>query len=275
MTFIYADELKSRYLVTGEFYRIRISGESFLCRRRAEIIDRQWLASQDRAEPLLCSPLNPQSKSIQLPESEPHAVAILMNPGSARRCEESIGIPELEWIPTRPASEVLSRLRLEEVKPDNTQYQLMRLMKRMNWPHLRLINLSDICNANSADFAKVLKQKIKGRLGWPWQKTLSSGSGMDNEEADSTAPADLSQVHSCFHPIRQEELEILLRPAIRIAAWGTNRALDSIASQAAAQVPGLIGLPLEFPGYRFASPYRKDQKLRWLEDMQVALYQSG
>ena len=43
-------------------------------------------------------------------------------------------------------------------RPDNTQYQIMRIAKELKWSHIRVINLSDIRNSNSNDFIYQTKQ---------------------------------------------------------------------------------------------------------------------
>jgi hypothetical protein len=56
-----------------------------------------------------------------------------------------------------------------------------------------------------------------------------------------------------------------------IAAWGTNEVLRASAAVFLEIVPNVSGLPLDNPWYRYPSPYKKDQKLAWLNAMNEAL----
>ncbi|MAD46553.1 MAG: hypothetical protein CMI02_13895 [Oceanospirillaceae bacterium] len=223
MQFEYAETLKQDYLVSGEFYRLQAGQQGFLCRRRAEICHRD--------------------SGLQ---SRPDAVAVLMNPGSARPLSPLVE-DRLPWLASAAGLRIDNR-RLQALHPDNTQYQLMRLMRLMNWRHLRLINLSDLCDANSQSFAQLFTQ-----LG-----------ALDSSHPDSL-----------LHPARQPEMKRLLKADVRLAAWGSNAVLKEHAQQFLKSNRQLKGLALEAPWYRFASPYRKDQKLSWLSGMQQLLNSSG
>ncbi|MAK90276.1 MAG: hypothetical protein CMI13_03445 [Oleibacter sp.] len=232
MDFEYAETLKQDFAVVGEFYRLRIQQQTFLCRRRAEI----YRVTAEKGDDL----------------STPDAVAILMNPGSARLAEQLTGadFPETEHAgllslqQTRLQQNRLQQTRLQKLNPDNTQYQLMRLMREMGWRHLRLINLSDLCDANSQSFAQLFR--LVGEL-------------------DGTHPDSL------LHPLRKREMQKLLKAGVRLVAWGSNAVLKNHAQLCLQQVRRCQGLALEYPWYRFASPYRKDQKLSWLQGMKDLL----
>lgn len=216
MEFEYAATLKTAFRVLGDFYHLDVAGESVLCRRRVEIL------------------------TSDMPDVEanrtPDAVAILMNPGSLRLVDEAA------WQVTE--RQPLDTARLQALKPDNTQYQLMRLMRLQQWRHLRLLNLSDVCDADSQSFARRLKALLVTLPDCP---------------------------HSVLHPQRQDEWERLIGNGPVMAAWGSNAVLEPQALACLARVPDIIGVPTTEPWFRFASPYRKDQKLLWLEQMQQQL----
>ncbi len=219
--FEYADSLKNDFEVKGEFYRLTQDEENTLiCRRRVEI----------------------SLKSATGQNDQPDAVAILMNPGSIRFADpvEEGSLPLI----TNAARLPMRDTHLKSLKPDNTQYQLMRLMRQMGWERLRLINLSDLCDANSDSFARLYRE-------------------LNNDSQAEAIP------HSLLHPSRAKELKRLLKADDLILAWGSNpvQQADAEAFLKLTKRRKPIGLALEHPWYRFASPYRKDQKMSWLREM--------
>lgn len=228
MDFVYADELKQQFKVVGQYYELRLSGRYFPCRRVADIYDFQTLTA------------------AELEQHQPQGLVIMMNPGSSSPEEETVkpqkfGIrkflaeqPDIEWV---------------SIRPDNTQYQMMRLMKQQGWEHLRIINLSDLREGNSGNFANDFKL---------------------------AASLNAQHPHSYLHPKRQAELLSLAQNAQAvIAAWGTNP-VQAEQAQACIDLMSengieLHGSPLQYPWYRFASPYRKDQKLSWLQEIHQQL----
>lgn len=223
--FEYADSLKTDFEVKGEFYRLkRDDNTAVICRRRVEI--------------------TLKSGSIEQPVD---AVAVLMNPGSIRFADPEVD-PESDLPLINNAAQLpLRDSHLKPLKPDNTQYQLMRLMRQMGWQKLRLINLSDLCDANSASFARRYQALDHGAL-----------------------------PHSLLHPSRDKELSRLLKADHLLLAWGSNPVQQSDAEAFLKRVRRRkpVGLALESPWYRFASPYRKDQKMSWLQEMTHLLKQA-
>ena len=129
MEFVYADELKRSFSVLGHFYDIEIAGKVFPCRSVLEII---YNAEETEASEV------------------PDAVVIMMNPGSSRPLDMSY-IPKCYSV-----SDVLGggwSRELIPARPDNAQYQLMRLMLLKKWKHVRVLNLSDLRNGNSGNFS--------------------------------------------------------------------------------------------------------------------------
>ncbi len=223
--FEYAESLKNDFEVKGEFYRLdRGEKEALVCRRRVEICLK-----------------NSAGKSTQ-----PDAVAVLMNPGSIRFAAptEEVSLPQI----TNAARLPMRDTHLKSLKPDNTQYQLMRLMRQMGWERLRLINLSDLCDANSDSFARLYRELN------------------DDSQADAIP-------HSLLHLSRANELKRLLKADHLILAWGSNpvQQADAEAFLKLTKRRKPIGLALDYPWYRFASPYRKDQKLSWLKEITTLL----
>lgn len=213
MEFIYADELKQRFSVYGHFYDLEIGGAIFKCRSVLEIF----------------------SKSENLESSAtPCAVVVMMNPGSSRPLD-------VDYVPKRHSvCEVTSNTwekSLVPARPDNAQYQVMRLMLLKRWKHVRVLNLSDLRNGNSGDFSVDFAEAKK---------------------LDSSGP------HSLTHPRRLQELQSCCAGSpLVIAAWGATEVLREAAESFLSKIQ-VRGLSLHFPWYRYPSPYRKDQKIEWL-----------
>lgn len=213
MEFVYADELKQKFSVYGHFYDLKIGSRIFKCRSVLEIL----------------------SKSENLESSAtPCAVVVMMNPGSSRPLDS-------DYVPKQHSVvEITSnkwKKTLVPTRPDNAQYQLMRLMVLKGWKHVRVLNLSDLRNGNSGNFSTDFAQA---------------------KELDSSSP------HSLTNSRRLLELESLCAGSpLVIAAWGASDVLREAAGSFLSRIQ-VRGLSLDYPWYRYPSPYRKDQKIEWL-----------
>jgi len=217
MEFIYADELKNQFSVFGHFYDLEIGNRVFNCRSVLEIV----------------------SKTIgDLNSSKPCAVVVMMNPGSSKPLNP-------DYTPQKfSLDEIKSNSWKKDIiptKPDNAQYQIMRMMLLKGWKHVRVLNLSDLRNGNSSKFS------------------------IEYKNAEILDP---SNPHSLTHQDRNTELRnYCLKSPIVIAAWGSTEVLRESAQLFLHNIDNVQGLPLESPWYRYPSPYKKDQKLDWLECM--------
>lgn len=223
MEFIYADTLKKQFDVLGHFYDLCIGEEVFQCRSSLEIV----------------------LKSIGYqPYVVPGAVVVMMNPGSSVPLDRDYS-PKLFSL-----NEIFSCNWEKEIipaRPDNAQYQIMRLMTLNNWRYVKILNLSDLRSGNSGEFSKEFKRA---------------------SAIDSFNP------HCITHESRRKELKNALKTKCNgavIAAWGSVEILKESAMEVIALQPDLIGLKLNHPWYRYASPYKKDQKLDWLVKMSAVL----
>jgi len=217
MKFIYADELKKKFDVFGHFYDLEIGDRVFNCRSVLEIV----------------------SKSEEdLAASTPHAVIVMMNPGSSKPLSS-------DYTPKKfSTNQIMSDSWKKEIiptQPDNAQYQLMRLMLLKGWQHVRILNLSDLRNGNSGNFS------------------------IEFQEAEKLDP---SNPHCLTHKDRHIELrKYCSESQIVIAAWGSTEVLKESAKSFLHDISIVRGLPLKNPWYRYPSPYKKDQKIDWLECM--------
>ena len=177
-----------------------------------------------------------------LDNSKPSAVVVMMNPGSSKPLDR-------DYIPRKfSPDEITSSSWIKEMIPskaDNAQYQIMRMMLLKRWKHVRILNLSDLRNGNSGDFS------------------------IEYENAELLDP---SNPHSLIHEGRFAELsKYCAESDLVIAAWGSNEVLRKAALSFLSIFNNVRGLPLDKPWYRYPSPYKKDQKIAWLESMNKEL----
>ncbi len=219
MEFIYADTLKEIFDVEGHFYDLRIGREVFKCRSSLEIVSKQKGNSSAEAV---------------------DAVIIMMNPGSSVPRDKNYS-PILLSL-----DDIFSRNWEKEIiptRPDNAQYQIMRLMILNDWKRVKILNLSDLRNGNSGEFCK---------------------------EFERAGVIDSSNPHCITHESRRAELNNSLQTKSNgfvLAAWGTVDVLKNSALKMIAYQPTLLGIKLNDPWYKYASPYKKEQKLEWLMKM--------
>ena len=174
---------------------------------------------------------------------QPDAVVVMMNPGSSEPIEEvNEQIPEPENIRTH--------CRLVPTRPDNTQCQIMQIMTCMHYNHVRVLNLSDIREPNSAKFFKIIRR----------EGTIQRNS--------------IQAPHSIFSQCRAEELRCRMNPRSRIviAGWGKGwskpRWRNCFANECYNKIRQLgfhiIGYKdADSPDYIFVHPYYKSIMNYW------------
>jgi len=188
--FISAEELKKEFTVYGHFYTIEI--ESFCrieCRSVLEIISAKYQVK----------------KYDEVSNKLPDAIFIMMNPGSSKPLTKTNNL-----ISSRKISDL--QISLVLTKPDTTQYQLMRVMKYLNWQHIRVINLSDLRDAESGSFIDKYMH---------YEKSIK-----------------LTE-HSIFSKKREKELTAKLKRkngAPIVCAWGINKELDALIKRCLSKI---------------------------------------
>lgn len=215
MTFIPASELKKQFEVYGEFYEYSVGNQSFKMRGQARIL----------------------RKELELADVwKVDCIVIMVNPGSCTPKDSAYIYP--------PHHE---KGKFVKANTDPTQYQLMRLMKRMDYDRLDILNLSDICAGNFTEFQRQFNQL----------ETL----GIDS--------------HSIFSIEREEELARLTRHDVPIIlGWGTNSGLRNMAITALKALKGKMLYGLEYdtePYYRHPNPMLQTRCIAWLNDMEEQL----
>ena len=124
--FLTARQLRERFAAFGHFYELPLDAGAVRCRSVLELLSHARAAACD-----------PSRRGL------PDAVFVMMNPGSSRPLHGG------GWDGGAPGSDPK---RVVLAQPDNTQYQVMRVMDRMGWEHVRVINLSDLHESRSSKF---------------------------------------------------------------------------------------------------------------------------
>ena len=222
--------LKGKFDVFGHFYTVALSsGDVVACRSVLEIIVKK----------------RKPADIDKLSRFQPDAVFIMMNPGSS--------------VPLRSVNNLVSYgelgslvILLVPAKPDTTQYQLMRVMDRLGWSHVRVLNLSDIRESQSTTFIDYF-QDLENILKY--------------------------SSHSIFSEDRKDELKYKLRrrcAAPLVFAWGVNPRLDQLITrciEGVGHVPWSTGLlkPGTNDKYRHPLPRLQRDKELWVNDMTTLL----
>jgi len=212
-------DLRETFDVLASFYQIELGSKKYLCRNHA-VIFRKGFANQ----------------------TSPDAVIVMANPGSCSPISQTYQPATIDGIPIN--------LPYVAVKLDPTQRQLMKLMNKMNWNVLSVINLSDLCGGNMGDFSEKLRQ----------------------------VELHSFKNHTVFSEARKEERETILPSTDSkiILAWGKDNSIKTLAyeslkilSKELQKDKQIFGLPyLETNwGYRHPNPMIKDRCEEWLEKM--------
>ncbi|MGH2318579.1 DUF1643 domain-containing protein [Planococcus sp. SE5232] len=168
------------------------------------------------------------------------ALFVLLNPGQCLPLagEDSILLlsGEVADLPLTPAT------------PDNTLYQLMRLMERMNWNSVHVINLTDLRTRKFDEYKE--GQRFMKKCG------------------DSR--------HTIFSMDRYVELlDCVERADAVIAGWGTKAPIIPAAENAYPllwEVADIKGLAYKtHPLYYHPFPWLQNKCIKWLDDMEAQL----
>jgi len=218
MEFWSAKQLRREFEVKASFYRLKVGSELLLCRNHA-VINRKGHTSQ----------------------GQPDALVIMANPGSCKPADPFYEPPIIQ--------SNYEKLPYVLANTDPTQYQLMRLMKLMNWNEVSIINLSDLCSGELGRFSEILN--------------LVSKHGI--------------KYHSIFSVERVEERKKHFQKSSRIIlAWGQDSSIKILAKSTlnliANEIP-VLGLRFSDRNwaYRHPLPRLKENQIKWLNDMEDQL----
>ncbi|TAK72245.1 MAG: DUF1643 domain-containing protein [Betaproteobacteria bacterium] len=200
--------LRSQYSVAGLFYEIPGSRGPYACRSVLEI----------------------SSNSVEK-DAPPDAIFVMMNPGNS--------------VPLAKTSTDKRFAEIVPAKPDTTQDQVMRVMQKLSWHRVRILNLSDLRNSKSKEFYRQV----------------------DNFNAEHD-----NHIHSIFSSQRADELRRALARssgAPIVVAWGCHYKLKRLASFAIGALAGqrFVGVPASRGEWRYLHPLPPNAKRQreWLE----------
>lgn len=218
--------LNQHFLVHGLFYEWH--GSDFRKRAVLELV-RVDATNSTATEP-------PQALPAEALDIVPDICVVMMNPGSSaplpgfgQQADEGVLVP---------------------AKPDLVQYQIMRLMALLGLRHARVVNLSDLRAAQSAELYRVIESGADDKtLG-----ALFSGESRLKPERIVTA----QQV---------------------VCGWGLDKRLANLAHQAYRwleahdkQLHGVRAPREDFPAYRYPKPVGNWQAaVAWLEQTQKSM----
>ena len=239
--FTYAAELKKTFRCYGHFYHLHVkSAEPQPCRSVLEItsLPREAVGAGTDSNDLFST----SGAARNLPD----AVVIMMNPGSSRPIEDG----DTDSLLTLPLPAGFQK-PLVLTQPDNTQYQIMRIMVSKGWTHVRVLNISDLRDPKSPSFIARTQK-------------LASLPGGDR--------------HSLFSEARSvERADMLLRKpgAPFIIGWGQDAGLIPLAKQCLNRIAGekIITVPAGNDPVLTAhpSPMLQKKKEEWLDTIFTAL----
>ncbi|WP_422123296.1 DUF1643 domain-containing protein [Planococcus sp. X10-3] len=211
-----AKDLEGVFSTEAAFYKLNTGERTHLCRSLAAI--RRKGTQKERVD----------------------ALFVLLNPGKCLPVDGEDSIPLL--------SGIVDGVPLNPATPDNTMYQLMRLMERMNWDHVQIINLTDLRTGTFDDYKESKK--------------------FMQEQEDSR--------HNIFAIDRYSELmDCVERADAIIAGWGVKSSITPIALEAytiLSELGTVSGLAnSSHPLYYHPFPWIRGKCIQWLDDMEQQL----
>ncbi len=168
------------------------------------------------------------------PVAAPDVMAVMMNPGAS-------GPLDGEDNSREPA----------HAKPDQTQFQIMRVMNAAKLHHARIINLSDLRTSDSSEFFSFLRSA-------------------------ESATVD----HSIFDPSRADELKTVMAAGVPVIyAWGVSKSLTAHAQVAikALAINDPVGQlkPGTTCAYYHPLPPVHSKQVAWVDQIARQLKRSG
>ena len=213
-------ELEAVFSTEAAFYKLKTNERTQLCRSLAAI--RRTGSQEEGAD----------------------ALFVLLNPGKCLPVEGEGSVPFLSGGP--------GSVPLSPAVPDNTLHQLMRLMERMNWNYVQVINLTD----------------------------LRTGKFSEYQESQKFMEAYGDMRHSIFAAQRRSELVSIAQAADTIiVGWGTKSSIRRAADEAysaLSELGNIIGLPYKTPPlYYHPFPWIHGKCIQWLDSMEEQLTEVG
>jgi hypothetical protein len=222
-TALRAKELSNRFGVYGRFYRTLLGGVEYSCRSVLELVERDAVATTDLQA---------------LDRHPPDLHVVMMNPGSSHP------VPVETPIVLIDSFAEIEKIPLVPTRPDNTQYQIMKIMVARGYRHARVVNLSDLREPKSPLFLGLV-ERLRGVPG--------------------------GERHSLFCDARREALHRILVPSPEVpvlVGWGRHVGLKGLAQQCLEKLADrvLVGVPVVGEPVLFAhpSPMLQSMKDAWI-----------
>ncbi|MBF0433904.1 MAG: DUF1643 domain-containing protein [Magnetococcales bacterium] len=221
---IKAEAIKKIFSVFGQFITLPLAGKVTELRPVLELI------RKDRV------PASPDHIGRMLPD----LLVIMMNPGSSRPLDRHYRSQTVA-----KARDIDPLGQLTPTRPDNTQYQIMRILLARDLGHARVLNLSDLRETKSPVFIQRFQS-------------------LEGHHPEGSA-------HSLFSPLRTEERRIRMGGDASIpllVGWGRHPGLLPLARQCLATLVTNRIVGLEIPGYpglyAHPSPMMQKAKEAWV-----------
>ncbi|MEO5329234.1 MAG: hypothetical protein H7829_13445 [Magnetococcus sp. THC-1_WYH] len=218
-----AADIKKVIHVFGQFITLRLGSLTLDLRPVLELIHKD------------CLPAHPDLIGHRVPD----LLVIMMNPGSSRPLDPNYQPQQM----TQPQDFDPFGERTP-TRPDNTQYQVMRIMLARGFGHARVLNLSDLRETKSPIFIQRFQEL----------ETHPDGSA-----------------HSLFSPVRSAERKVRMgqdTPIPLLVGWGRHLGLLPLAHQCLATLPQERIIGVEIPGspglYAHPSPMLQKAKEAWV-----------
>lgn len=223
------NKLREKYHSYGHFYNLVVNDERIPCRSVLEIVE----ANSDL------------DNEVSPTHNIPDAIVIMMNPGGSQPDLTRINNYNEPQINDNSFEIDFRTKKLVRAVADTTQNRIMNVMNVMSWRHVRILNLTDIREANSSYL---------------------------NSHVSRFSSAANSSIHSIFSSKRSKEIEVSLSEdidSIFIFGWGTQDCLKSISKHAFEFITSnedvrYAGIRQEGSLYNFYHPGRRKN---WHEDV--------
>lgn len=210
MGYLGSKELQSLFQTEGVFYELDVKGRNHFCRSAVKI----------------------RRSGVVVDEAD--ALFVLTHPGKCAPVDDK------RVFPINP--ENISGHPFIAARPHETEYQAMRLMERMKWDMIYMINLSDLCADSAKDFLYNLYY-------------------MDLHKSDQ---------HSMFSSDRLGEIDEFLSPGTKIiVGWGVSGEIKQRATEALAVLKKkgtVTGHEHKIaPFYYHPYQYRRQKRMEWVD----------
>lgn len=208
--------LQEKFDVQAAFYKLKVTGRLHTCRSVAEI----------------------RRKGSR--ETKQDALIVLSYPGNYAPSDKQA------LYRINPSN--FQDIHVQKAQAQQVCFQLMRLLDRMDWNHVNVISLTDICSLNTINLGHDLYFMKKNRI----------------------------ENHSLFIPNRLKEIDGYLDSETKIIiGWGTHQKIKNMAQKALDILSlkgSIFGVKHKVaPYYYHPFSFRNEDNVKWLDQMESQL----